>query len=94
MRKVILSIVTLGAMVWWDCARSVPASTASTMPGKRITPIVRIASGSPAAGLRSAAPLRPPPAIRFTAGTDPTVERPIGAALPMVAGSDRPARDD
>ena len=57
------------------------------MPGKRITPIVRIALGSTAAGLRSAAPLIIR-AIRFTAGTGPTVARPIGAALPMVAGSD------
>jgi hypothetical protein len=72
--------------------RSAPAPTASrssTTPGKRVAPIVRIASVSTTAGLGSAAPLLPPPAIRFTAGTHPTVARPIGAALPMVAGSDR-----
>ena len=90
MRKVVLSIVTLGAMVSWDSATERAGADgvqAVHHARKAHTPIVRIASASTAAGLPSAAPLVIP-AIRFTAGTDPTVARPIGAALPMVAGSD------
>jgi hypothetical protein len=90
MRKVILPIVALAAMVSWDCATQRASGDGAQVAHAR--KVHHAYQADCVAFDRCGAPVGCPSrysCYSLYGGTDLTVARPTGAATPMVAGSDR-----